>query len=296
MIAGYFGYRDIADILIKKGATLEKKDKNGFTALHYATQNDHTNMVELLLSEGTDIEIKNNAGYSPLSVAVSQNHIDLTALFIEKGADVNSSVSSAYKPLNLARRNKNDSIVQLLKKEHAKAGYSPSVEYGSINFDFNISAHDFLLGGGFGLHDSRYGLSMNTGFVTRITATEILEGNDDGPYYQYWERRSYFYIGLTERLPLYSWGKDQWFGLGLGGQILYTFGSYRGSDQKPDNGFLFSPHALAYIRVKYVGFSFKYEYVNFHVEGLSPNRFVFGLHFIIPGKRVREPKYKEILF
>ncbi len=296
MIACYFGYTDITKLLIDNKATLEKEDQNGYTALHYATQNNHTEIVELLLSHEVNIEKKNNAGYTPLSLAVATNHKDLTVYYVEKGADVNSKISGAYKPLNVAKKNKNDSIIHLLEENHARASYFPSIDYGSIHFDFSLNAHDFLFGGGIGVHDSRYGLSTNVGFVTRIPATEILEEVEENVYYQYWEKRSYFYLNLTERLPVYSWAKDHWFGFGLGGQVLYTYGKYRGSDEKPSHRFILSPQVLTYAHVKYFAFSLSYEYVNFKIEGLSPHRFVLGIHFLIPGKRIREPVNKEILY
>ncbi len=296
MIASYNGFVDIAKLLIANKATLEKTDLNGFTALHYATQNNHKEIIEFLVSQGVNVEKKNFAGYSPLSVAVLNNNNELTEYYIQEGANVNSKISNAYKPLNLAKKNKNDTIIDLLKEKNAKSAYLPSFDYGSINFDFSLSPNDFLLGGGIGLHDTKYGLSSNLGFVTRILATEILEGAGNDLYYQYWERRSYFYLNLMERLPVYSWAKDHWFGFGLGGQVLYTWGSYRGSEEKPDNRFMLSPQIAAYARLKQFVFSFKYEYVNFKVEGLSPHRFIFGLHFLIPGKRIQQPVYKEIIY
>jgi len=296
MISSYYGFTDIAQFLVDHNAVLEKADINGFTAMHYAAQNDHQEIIEMLLSQGADIEKKNNAGYSAISIAVNTDNVLLTRYLIQHGADVNSKISNAYKPLNLARKNKNDSIIQILEDNHARCSIAPSIDYGSIHFDFSASAHDFILGGGIGLHDSRYRLSMNLGYVTRISATEVLEGVDNNLYYQYWERRSYFYLGLTERLPVYSWAKDHWLGFGLGGQLLYTYGSYRGSAEKPDNKFILSPHVQIYTRISHVVFSFKYEYIDFKAEGLSPNRFTLGLHFLIPGKKIREPIYKEIIY
>jgi len=296
MIASYYGFVDIAKLLIANKATLEKADLNGFTALHYATQNNQKEMIELLVSKGVNVEKKNFAGYSPLSVAVVNNNKDITEYYIQEGANVNSKISNGYKPLNLAKKNKNDTIIDLLEGKNAKSGYFPSIDYGSINFDFSASQNDFLMGGGIGFHDTKYRISMNLGYVTRIMATEILEGGDNELYYQYWERRSYFYLSLIERLPAYSWAKDHWIGFGLGGQVLYTWGSYRGSEENPDNRFILSPQIAAYVRLKHGVLSFKYEYVNFKVEGLSPHRFIFGLHFLIPGKRIREPIYKEIIY
>ncbi|MBA7517093.1 hypothetical protein ES705_09143 [subsurface metagenome] len=296
MIASYFGFKDIANLLIENGATLEKTDHNGFTSLHIATQNNNEEIIELLVSQGVDIEKKNNAGYSSLSIAVLTNNKVITDYYIENGADVNSKISIAYLPLNLAKKNKNDTIYQVLEENNARLAYYPSIGYASINFDFSASAQDFLMGGGIGFHDTRYGMSMNVGYVTRLFATEVLKTVDESLYYQYWERRSYFYLSLTERIPVYSWKKDHWFGFGAGGQLLYTYGSYRGTDEKPDNRFLFSPQALAYLRLKHFAMSFKYEYVNFKIEGVSPHRFIIGIHFLIPGKKTKATTHKEILF
>jgi len=42
--------------LIERGASLSAKTKNGLTALHMATQGDHTDCLELLLTSGADID------------------------------------------------------------------------------------------------------------------------------------------------------------------------------------------------------------------------------------------------
>jgi ankyrin repeat protein len=45
-------------LLLKKGADIEAKDKDEWTALHEAAQNGHEAVVQLLLKKGAHIEAK----------------------------------------------------------------------------------------------------------------------------------------------------------------------------------------------------------------------------------------------
>lgn len=72
--ASTFGHKDIAEMLIAKGADLNAVDKDGCTPLDRALQEGHTSIAELLFAHGTEvIEVIDNKE--------TFNDLDIMALF-----------------------------------------------------------------------------------------------------------------------------------------------------------------------------------------------------------------------
>jgi ankyrin repeat protein len=294
-IAAFYGYTDIVKLLTEHKATLEKPDNKKFTPLHSSSQNGHLPVVDYLLSQGVNTSLKTNAGYTALAIAVKNNHYRVTESLIDKGADVNTNVAIATSPLNIAKTNRNDSISNLLKANGAKMFRRPAIQYYSLNFDMSFSSDDFFMGGGFSLHDTRYGVSASLGIAARISAKPILEeAYGSNTYYQYWEKRTYTYLGVIKRFKLFELDKYSSGGLYAGGQLVYSFGKYRGANAKPDPGFLLSPVGGAYMQFRRSIITLGYEYVNFKIEKVSPSRFKLGIIFLIAAKGMNQPVNKTL--
>ena len=74
--------------LIEKGADVNIKDRNGYTALTYAAGEGHIEMAKLLIEQGRWTDTRESFGRA-LAVAVAQGHTEIAKLLIEKGANVN---------------------------------------------------------------------------------------------------------------------------------------------------------------------------------------------------------------
>lgn len=74
-----FGKVDAVKELISKGVDVNFQcPHNGFTALHYAAQNNHLSTVEALVAcDGVDINIKEVTGWTPLMVAALWGHKEI---------------------------------------------------------------------------------------------------------------------------------------------------------------------------------------------------------------------------
>ena len=63
------GKKEVAALLIDKGADVNGKIAMGFTALHNAAGNGRYEIVELLIEKGADVNEKNDSGITPLDMA-----------------------------------------------------------------------------------------------------------------------------------------------------------------------------------------------------------------------------------
>ncbi|MBN2145629.1 MAG: ankyrin repeat domain-containing protein [Candidatus Aureabacteria bacterium] len=69
-----FRFKKTVKLLISKGTDVNKKDINGDTPLHYASQGGSLDAVKVLLSEGTDINAKNRWGMTPFDTVLSRKY------------------------------------------------------------------------------------------------------------------------------------------------------------------------------------------------------------------------------
>ncbi len=74
--------------LLAKGADVNAKFRYGATALSYACDRGHLEVVKLLVENGADLNVRDTFyGASPLSWAASKGHADLVRYLLDKGAD-----------------------------------------------------------------------------------------------------------------------------------------------------------------------------------------------------------------
>ena len=69
--AAHNGHKEIAELLIAKGANVNAKMDNGFTSLHWAAiapnaHEGHKEVAELLIAEGADVNAKDTFSETPL--------------------------------------------------------------------------------------------------------------------------------------------------------------------------------------------------------------------------------------
>ena len=84
------GYLDIVKVIIFKGADIEAEDHYGWTPLFWAAMRGHSSVVEALISSRVSLSLnkKNKEGNTALHYAVKLNHVQCSCLLIEAGADM----------------------------------------------------------------------------------------------------------------------------------------------------------------------------------------------------------------
>jgi ankyrin repeat protein len=83
--------------------SVNSRDSDNCTALHWAAINNHLNIVTFLISQGADIDaLGGNLQATPLHWAARAGHISIVAFLIEKNADAYLKDNQGYNALHLA--------------------------------------------------------------------------------------------------------------------------------------------------------------------------------------------------
>ena len=103
--------------LIGRGASVNRRNNDGWTALHYASTslNSTTEVLRFLLEHGADINAQDNEGITPIHLAAAYNHANVVRFLIESGARVNDLDAEGWTALHFAALYDRDpEFVQLL--------------------------------------------------------------------------------------------------------------------------------------------------------------------------------------
>jgi len=104
----------LAMLLLKNGAAVNIADGQGNTPLHNLVLFDSLEMGELLLSAGADLTAKNKEGRTVLQEAVRRGLVKVSTWLLKKGADANTRDSQGRTPLFDAVQGGGVELVKLL--------------------------------------------------------------------------------------------------------------------------------------------------------------------------------------
>ena len=71
-------------------ASINQKDSNGYTVLHYAAAQGHLQIVKRLCQQGAELCISNNSKLTPLMVASRRGHLETVQYLLAHGASVSA--------------------------------------------------------------------------------------------------------------------------------------------------------------------------------------------------------------
>jgi ankyrin repeat protein len=99
---------------------------DGFTALHLAAFFGHRDLAALLLDRGADVNARSTnetfaRSNTPLHAAAANKQVEVGRLLVERGADVNAKDGHGFTPLALAANSKSDLLMLLLLEQGARA-------------------------------------------------------------------------------------------------------------------------------------------------------------------------------
>ncbi|KAH0623660.1 hypothetical protein JD844_006669 [Phrynosoma platyrhinos] len=121
MIACFAGRLDIAQYLRSKGASWLARDLGGCTAMHWAADGGHIDVIEWMIQDGCEVDPKDTGlEWTPLMrLCALTGKTDVARLLIDSGADVNARDKDGKTPLMIAALNNHEDLVTLLLERGA---------------------------------------------------------------------------------------------------------------------------------------------------------------------------------
>ena len=110
----------VAELLLEHGAEVDRRSKDHWTALHFASKYGKLEVVRLLLDHGAEVNAETDIGEKPLhqvsrgKYRSPEDGVRVTQLLLERGADVNTRRNNDQTPLHIASYFGNVEIVRLL--------------------------------------------------------------------------------------------------------------------------------------------------------------------------------------
>jgi len=102
--------------LLRKGANVNARDKNGLTPLHRAADQGRTDIARILLEHGTDVNARDKNGLTPLHRAAFWEDAEVARLLLEHGADVNARDEDGETPLDYARMMGHKEVARVIEE------------------------------------------------------------------------------------------------------------------------------------------------------------------------------------
>ncbi|KAG4092823.1 ankyrin repeat-containing domain protein [Neocallimastix lanati (nom. inval.)] len=110
---------DIVEFLLASKAIIDDRDRNGLTPLMYAAMYGHGEIITYLLDHGANIHARSKNGSSALTYAAMHNRKETTTLLLSYGLDINEKNSGGWTVLMHASKAGNLDIVKYLVEQGA---------------------------------------------------------------------------------------------------------------------------------------------------------------------------------
>jgi ankyrin repeat protein len=103
-LACFFGHPDVAEYLVKAGASINAPSRNELSAapIQSAAAAGHEKIVDMLLKNGADPNVREQGGYTPLHAAAQNGDLAVIRTLIYGGADMLARGDNGKTPLDLA--------------------------------------------------------------------------------------------------------------------------------------------------------------------------------------------------
>ncbi|KAK2706053.1 hypothetical protein QYM36_016167 [Artemia franciscana] len=119
------GNVDMTKLLLKYGSDVNARTSYGASPLHLAASEGYSQTVDYLLKNGAHVDCvytthTRHNGYTPLHCAAEKGITEVVQLLLDSGANVEAKGEDSKTPVHIAVSNKKETIVKLLLRYGAK--------------------------------------------------------------------------------------------------------------------------------------------------------------------------------
>jgi ankyrin repeat protein len=118
-IAACMGYEEVAELLLTRGADVNTTDDKGRSPLLWAAGFNRVPVAALLLDWGAKVNARDRSGTTPLHWAAWGGFADMTKLLIEKRAEINPRDSAGRTPIFYAAQQGHREVEEILRAKGA---------------------------------------------------------------------------------------------------------------------------------------------------------------------------------
>jgi len=179
------GHLEVVNLLLSHKANTSEEDNSGSTALHYAGYYGHLEVVNCLLSHGADTSIQNRTGCTVLYCAVNNGHLKVVKCLLSHGADTSIRDNYGHTALHIARMRGHIAIVEYLYTPFFRS-YVIAISCAVRGGQLNLACGPFLVsylhrGFGMSMRDVRLvqGVIFRTYFQQFEVADVVEESEED---------------------------------------------------------------------------------------------------------------------
>ena len=106
---------EVINALLARGASVDRPNHRGETAVLAAMNYKDVKTAEVLLEKTQNIDKKDNLGESALSIAARRGYTEIVALLLKKGANIHQKNTYGSTPLEIAQKSRKPEVVELLE-------------------------------------------------------------------------------------------------------------------------------------------------------------------------------------
>ena len=200
----FAGSKEVAELLIAKGADVKAQDTFGFTPLHFAAASDRIKLAKMLIAKGADINAQstphvdwvsnsiwtarlrkslpdNSRGTTPLFFARSP---EMVKLLIAKGANVNAENNKGLTPLHMAQSKAKAQILLAagakinIEEENARNGKGTTLLHNAAKIGFKELVQQLINdGANIVIRDSQKRTPLHYAVTKEVAALLMLDIN-----------------------------------------------------------------------------------------------------------------------
>ncbi|XP_065582552.1 protein TANC2-like isoform X2 [Artemia franciscana] len=120
MAAAAEGHTALIELLLSKGANINRTDNDGMTALTWACKMSKRQSATCLLEKGADVDTTDKQGRLPLDYAAVSGDPNIVQSLIERGSPIEHTDTSGMRPLDRAISYRQAAVVQAFLRRGAK--------------------------------------------------------------------------------------------------------------------------------------------------------------------------------